>query len=354
MGRSKCRARGGGVVDRTSADAVRAVTIRDVAAAAGVSKSLVSLVLQGSPQVSEARRRAVLAAVDDLGYQPARSPRGAARGGRTVGVVLNDLRNPWFVDLLAGLTTALDVGGLTPVLADSLTMQRVGRSSVRALLDRGVDGLVVVGTTIEEEAVLAASAVVPVVLAGTVEPRLSTGDVVANDDLAGARTATEHLIGLGHRRLAHLRGPGEVGALRYRGFCEAVDRVGSAAQRTVDAGGMTEESGYAGARRLLTSVPRPTAILAFNDIAALGAMSAAADLGIPVPQELSVIGYDDTYLAQIRHISLTSVDNGNFAVGVQAGRFLNERVATPALPPRTGTVPTRLVVRGTTGHPPAG
>nr|WP_240189114.1 LacI family DNA-binding transcriptional regulator [Nakamurella flavida] len=334
------------------AETGRPVTIRDVAAAAGVSKSLVSLVLQGSAQVGEARRRAVLDAVADLGYRPTRPAQVApALRSRTVGVVLNDLRNPWFVDLLEGLTTALDGGGSTPLLSDSLTMQRVGRSSVRALVDCGVDGLVVVGTTSEEAAVLAVAADLPVVLAGTTEPRLPLGDVVVNDDVAGARSATEHLIELGHRRLAHLRGPGDIGALRLQGFREAVDHGGLTAGHRVDAGGRTEESGYAGARRLLTGSPRPTAILAFNDIAAVGAMSAAADLGIAVPEELSVVGYDDTSLAQIRHLSLTSVDNGNFAVGAQAGRFLVERIADPSLPARRFIVPTRLVVRGTTASP---
>jgi DNA-binding LacI/PurR family transcriptional regulator len=336
-----------------AANGSRAATIRDVAARAGVSKSLVSLVLQGAPHVSEARREAVMAAIHDLGYRPYRPAQSLARSrSRTIGVLLNDLRNPWFVELLEGLTTALDGAGLTNVLADSYTHQRVGRSSVQVLLDQGVEGLVVVGTTAEERDIIAAAAAVPVVLAGTTEPHVTRGDVVVNDDVNGARMATEHLVSLGHRRIAYLHGPGEVGTLRWHGHAAAMTDAGLDPNRDLEsAGGMTEESGYAAARRVLATTPRPTAVVAFNDVAAVGVMSAAADAQLDVPGDLSVVGYDNTYLARIRHISLTCVDNGNFAVGVQAGRFINERLAAPSLPPRSHTVPTRLVVRGSTSRP---
>lgn len=330
-------------------------TIRDVAARAGVSKSLVSLVLRGAPHVSPTRRDAVLRAMDELGYRPNLHARGLTRArSDLVGVLLNDLRNPWFVDLLEGLSTTLHAAGLEPLLVDSRTDQRVGRRSVGTLLQRGVDGFVVVGTTPEEEALEEAAAAVPVVLAGTRDPALPGTDVVVDDDLAGGRLATEHLIGLGHERIAHLRGPDEIGQLRWTGFAEAMTAAGLDPERyPPGSGGMSEESGYAAVRRLLARRDRPTAVFAFNDIAAVGALSAAADHGLEVPGDLSVVGYDNTYLARIRHLSLTSVDNGNFAVGAQAGRFLIERLAAPTLPARLHLVPTSLVARGSTA-PPAG
>lgn len=332
----------------------RPVTIRDVAQRAGVSKSLVSLVLRDAPHVSAARRQAVLDAVAELDYRPNRLARAlpAARTD-TVGVLLNDLRNPWFIDLLEGLASAVHAAGLAPILADSHTDMRVGRRSVETLLALGVDGLVVVGTTLEAGPITAAATSIPVVLAGTREPRLPHVDAAVDDDEAGARLATEHLISLGHRRIAYLRGPGDVGHLRLAGYRAAMTGAGLDPDRYAEAGGMSEESGYAAAHRLLSRNDRPTAIFAFNDIAAVGALSAAADRGITVPTRLSVVGYDNTYLARIRHISLTSVDNGNFAVGVQAGRFLAERLQVPNLPARTHSVPTRLEVRGSTGPSPA-
>jgi DNA-binding LacI/PurR family transcriptional regulator len=290
-------------------------TIRDVAERAGVSKSLVSLVLQGSGNVSDARRRAVLEAMDELGYRPNKLARGLSmpRTG-TVGVLLNDLRNPWFIELLEGLSASLHAAGVSPVLADSYTDRRIGRQSVEALLEQRIDGLVV------------------------------------NDDAAGARKATEHLIALGHKRIAHLQGPDEIGRLRRGGYEQAMQAAGLE-PHTV-AGGMSEESGYSAARALLAADAPPTAIFAFNDIACIGVLSAAADAGVTVPGDISLVGYDNTYLARIRHLSLTSVDNGNLAVGVQAGRYILERLGNPDLPGRKHLVSSELQVRGSSGSAP--
>ncbi|WP_437178852.1 LacI family DNA-binding transcriptional regulator [Kineococcus endophyticus] len=336
----------------------RTPTIRDVAARAGVSKSLVSLVLRGDPGVSPARRDAVTRAVDELGYQPNRVAQvlGTRRSG-TVGVLLNDLRNPWFVDLLAGATATLDTVGLAPVLVDSATSRRVGGSPVDQLLRQQVDGIVVVGTTEDEEELRRAATVVPIVLAGTYEPAdLGPGsgtavDVVVNDDVEGAVAATRHCTDLGHTAVTHLQGPGRVGELRLQGYRKAMTAAGL--EPTAVPGGMSEESGYAAARRVLTGTRRPTAIVAYNDLAAIGALSAAHDLGLRVPEDVSVVGYDNTYLAMIRHVSLTSVENGTLAIGVQAARFLAERIDGQAHAPRVHQVPASLVVRRTTSSPPA-
>jgi DNA-binding LacI/PurR family transcriptional regulator len=291
--------------------------------------------------------------MEELGYRPNRLARtlSTARSD-TVGVLLNNLANPWFVDLLEGLSTALHTAGLAPIIADSQTDLRVGRRSVETLVAQGVDALVVVGTTPESAAIATAAQSIPVILAGTREPELPHVDIAVNDDEAGGRLATEHLIALGHRRIAHLRGPGAVGDLRHAGYQSAMTNAGLDPDRYAEVGGMSEESGYAAARRLLTRPDRPTAIFAFNDIAAIGALSAAADETIAVPGELSLVGYDNTYLARIRHISLTCVDNGNFAVGVQAGKFLTERLQAPNLPARTYSIPTQLHIRRTTAPAP--
>ena len=327
-----------------------APTIRDVAERAGVSKSLVSLALRGDPGVSDARRAAVERAVAELGYRPNRAARslGEQRTG-TVGVLLNDLRNPWFVDLLAGLTATLDTVGLAPILVDSATTRRVGGSPVDMLLRQQVDGIVVVGTTEDDAALSRAVQEVPVVLAGTYEPDDLHTDVVVNDDHAGASIATEHLLALGHTRIGHLVGPGRVGELREQGFRTTMTRHG--ADAVVVPAGMSEESGYAAARRVLATADRPTALVAYNDLVAIGALSAADDLGLAVPDDVSLVGYDDTYLGSIRHISLTTVDNGTFAIGAQAARWLGERVHGRTPEPRVHRVPVSLVVRRTTSSP---
>lgn len=330
----------------------RPPTIRDVAALAGVSKSLVSLVLVGDPRVSETRRQAVDAAIKELDYRPNLRARALSRRRTdSVGVLINDLGNPWFIDLLAGLATTLHSSGLSPILADGQTDRRIGVASVDTFLRQDVDGLVVVGTTFEEAAIIAAATDLPVVLAGTREPALPKGDIVVNDDVAGAASAARHLIELGHTRIAHLRGPGEIGRLRLEGFRATLVAAGLDPERYLESGGLNEDSGGAAARRLLTRRDRPTAIFAYNDMSAIGCLSAADDLSLSVPGDLSLVGYDNTYLARIRHISLTSVDNGNFPVGAQAGRFMVERIANPDLPGRLHLIPSTLEVRGSTAPP---
>ncbi len=331
----------------------RSATIRDVAAHAGVSKSLVSRVIRGEANVSNARRAAVHAAMDDLGYRPNQVARGLSQSRTgTVGVLLNDMRNPWFVSLLEGLTTALDAVGIAPLLADSHMDQRVGRDTVERLLSQRVDGLVVVGTTDAGAAIERASREVPVVLAGTHEPNLPNVDVAADDDIVGARLATRHLIDLGHRRIGHMVGPGIVGALRIEGFEAEMTAAGLGTYASTAVSGMTEEGGYAAAVRLMSQPDRPSAILAFNDVTCVGALSAADDRNLVVPQDLSLIGYDDTYLARIRHLSLTSVDNGSFAVGTQAAKHLLQRLDDPSSPRRIFLHQPTLSIRRSTATPP--
>ncbi len=326
----------------------RRATIRDVAALAGVSKSLVSRVVRGEPNVSPDSRAKVLDAMDRLSYRPNTIARGLSesRSG-TVGVVINDLRNPWFVNLVEGLATTLDAVGIAPLIVDSHLDHRVGRDTVDTLLSRQVDGLVIVGTTEARIDVERAAAFIPVVLAGTLDPDLPSVDVAVDDDVIGARLATEHLLDLGHRRIAHLAGPGIVGTLRRRGFADAMTAAGADAS-LVEHAGMNEDGGYGAAGRLLDLDDPPTALVAFNDMTALGALSAADDRRLAVPHDLSVVGYDDTYLARIRRISLTSVDNGNFAVGTQAAKFLLQRLDNPELPRRVHRHRPALTVRGST------
>ncbi|MEE3850802.1 LacI family DNA-binding transcriptional regulator [Gordonia sp. LSe1-13] len=334
------------------AAAPRRATIRDVAAHAGVSKSVVSRVLRDEPNVSAERRERVRSAMTELNYRPNSIARGLSesRSG-TVGVVINDLRNPWYVSLLEGLATTFDAVDVAPLLVDSRLDHQVGRNTVETLLSRQVDGLVVVGTTDARVDVERAAESIPVVLAGTLEPDLPTVDIAVDDDHLGARLATEHLLALGHRRLAHIQGPGMVGRLRRKGFEDAIAAADAGVEHVVEFGGTTEEGGYAATGRLLDTAAPPTAILAFNDMACLGAMSAADDRGVSVPGDLSLIGYDDTRLASLRHISLTSVDNGNFAVGAQGAKFLLRRMDRLTAPQQIYRHPPRLAVRRTTSAP---
>ncbi|ELS58212.1 LacI family DNA-binding transcriptional regulator [Streptomyces viridochromogenes] len=333
---------------------MRPPTIRDVADRAGVSKSLVSLVLRGSDQVRPEKRDAVLRAVRELGYRPNAAARSLSeQRTRTVGVLLNDLRNPWFVDMLDGLNSLLHDNGLHMLLADARLNRRAGQDPAGPLLDLSVDGLVVVGTLPDPAALGAVAGRIPVVVAGAREPVPSGVDVVANDDEQGARLVAEHLIGLGHRRIAHIAGYGAVGELRRRSFEATMREHGLAEQAVIEPSDMTEEGGYRTTVRLLSRPERPTAVFAVNDIAAIGALSAAEELGLRVPRDLSVVGYDNTSIARLRHVWLTTVDNTSHEVGRRAARCLLERFEGAGGEGRVQLATPALEIRGSTA-PPAG
>ncbi|NGO70408.1 LacI family DNA-binding transcriptional regulator [Streptomyces boncukensis] len=331
---------------------MRTPTIRDVAARAGVSKSLVSLVLRDAQGVRPQKRAAVLAAVEELGYRPNAAARSLSeQRTRAVGVLLNDMRNPWFVELLDGLNARLYDSGLHMLLADGHLNRRLGEDLTRTFTELRVDGLVAVGTLRDPQALRGAAGRVPTVVAGTREPALPGVDIVAGDDEHGARLATEHLLDLGHRRVAHIAGRGAVGDLRRRSFEATVREHGLADVSAVERGDLTEEGGYRATVRLLSRSPRPTAVFAVNDVTAVGALSAAEESGLAVPGDLSLVGYDNTYLSRLRHLWLTTVDGASHDVGRRAAQRLLERIEEPGRPAGTDLATPSLVVRGTTAPP---
>ncbi len=333
----------------------RLPTIRDVAERAGVSKSLVSLVLRDAGSVSQARRQAVLAAAEELGYRVNAAARSLSeRRTHIVGVLLDDIRNPWFVDLLDGLNHALTAHGLRMLMADSHLSRRAGQDLIASFLELRVDGVVAVGTMPDPSIIAAIAARLPTVVAGARDEETAQIDVVANDDGLGGRIATEHLISLGHDAIAHIAGRGKVGDLRRASFEHTMRAHGLTESALVEHGDHTEEGGYRATVRLLSSPSRPTAIFGYNDITCVGALTAAEELGLKVPLDLSVIGYDNTYIAQLRHLWLTTVDSAGFDVGVQAARCLLNRIAHPGAAGQVILAPPRLEIRGTTGPPLAG
>ena len=181
-----------------------------------MSKSLVSLVLRGSPHVSPAKRAAVQQAMDELGYRPNAIARQLTeQRTHMIGVLLNDLRNPWFVDCLEGLTSVLHEHGTCALLADGPVGPADRRIAAAGFLEMRVDGLVLVGAMSSTPAIAEAAATVPTVVAAGRDIVLPRVDVIANDDWIGTALAVEHLIGLGHRRIAHLAGTlGAVAELR--------------------------------------------------------------------------------------------------------------------------------------------
>ncbi len=323
-------------------------TIRNVAERAGVSKSLVSLVLRGSPHVSEHRRQAVLQAARELGYRPNAVARSLVEG-RThlVGALVADLHNPFYAEFLDGLQESLHGDGLRMLIGNSQWDPAFEDEAVEAFLELRVDGLVLLGIAPTSETLIEATAYTPTVVVGERDIALENVDIVVDDDQLGARLAIDHLVEAGHKRIAHIEG---ARASRCEGYLVAMRRHSLAPYIMVEAAAPTESGGRDAALALLTRDPRPTAIFAANDVVALGVLAAADHLGLRVPEDLSVVGYDNTHLSASGRISLTSVDQPRRAMGRTAASLLSDRITNPSTPARLRETTPELIVRRSTGR----
>jgi DNA-binding LacI/PurR family transcriptional regulator len=327
--------------------------MEEVAREAEVSRALVSLVMRDSPKVSEKRRTRVLAAAQRLGYRPNAMARGlASRRTRTIGVLLNDLRNPFFAEMMDGIVEAADELDYRLLIGTGRREAAGERRAVDAFFEHRADGLLLVSPRLPLSEILAIGRSAPTV--AVARPlRDAHVDSVTNDDVAGAKLAVRHLSELGHRRIAHVDGGRGAGAAaRRRGYIREMERLGL--EPHVVPGEFTDAAGVRAAERLLDGDPLPTAVFAANDLVAAGALDRFEDSGLRVPRDISIIGYDNTFLAALHHMSLTTIDQPRPEIGRLALMTLVERIdglRTDAVHHR---VEPSLVVRGTTGPPPSG
>lgn len=328
-------------------------TIVDVADRAGVSKSLVSLVLRGAPSVSDERRQAVMEAITELGYRPNAVARSLVQQrSYVVGVLLSDLHNPFFTEVIDGISAAAEEFEYRALFNTGNRTSPGESTAIETLLQLRVDGLILAGTVIDDTTVDQIASDTNLVLAS----RKSTSelaDSVATDDTAGAKLAVDHLIGLGHRRIAHVTGGAGAGAAqRLDGFVTTMvsHGLGQESMMVVD-GDYTEAGGISGMEEILSGSQIPTAVFVANDQAAIGALRVLAKAGMRVPDDMSVIGYDDTYLAAFEHIDLTSVHQEPFEMGRTAVRLLLDRADLGRTTARHLTLKPRLTIRGSTAPP---
>lgn len=335
------------------------VTIRDVARAAEVSVATVSRVFNRPDLVSAVLRGRVQDAAERLGYLADGAARAlASRRSRAIGAIVPTLDNPVFAICIEALQQRLDEHGFALLVASAGYDAARETREVRLLLERGIDGLMLVGadhppavwTLLQRR-----DRSVPAVVTWTSEAPASPVPCIGFNNRAAARRIVEHLLELGHRRIAMIAGPtggNDRAAARVAGVRDALAAAGlTLASPLLTERPYTVPDGYAAAVALLSLPAPPTAIVCGNDHLALGALAAARALGRVVPRDLSVTGYDDLDFAAFAEPPMTTVRVPAAAMGQRAADYL-VAAATGATPPADAVLEAPVMLRGSTARPP--
>ncbi|SLN53526.1 Catabolite control protein A [Pseudoruegeria aquimaris] len=328
-------------------------TILDVAKQAGVSKSTVSLVLQGNPAVKEETRKAVRQAMADIGYVYNRSAatlRSATSG--LIGLVINDLRNPFFTEFAASFQMELSNAGFATVLANADEDPGLQRRMIASLAEHGVAGFIISPCYGEEAATLselAASGTPTLQVFRRLEAEGGALPFLAPDYLHGGRLAAEHLIQQGCRNIAFLGGLNDRPVTRERmsGYLSVLEEHGRAP--LVLRGQSTRAFGKDAAARLRREHPEVDGVICFNDLVALGVLAACPDLGMRAGQDLRVVGFDDIEDSRDSYPPLTTISCNIPDFAATAARRIVAWIKEGEAPPASARSPVRLVVRASSG-----
>jgi LacI family transcriptional regulator len=351
--RSECP----GLVSRM---AISTITLRDVARRAGVHAGTASRALNPETRAlvnSETAKR-VIRAADELGYRPNPIARGLKTNRSfTVGVLLPDLTNPLFPPIVRSIEDALAEVGYTALLANSDNDPDKERLHFETMKARQVDGFIM--ATAERDHPLIEDAIaadVPIVLVNrTVDS--SHAFAVISDDHRGAALAVNHLVSLGHTKVAHIVGPERysTGKARHEGFINAMRRAGLKPDRTLIrfTRTFTESEGARVFRKLLSEKKDFTAIFAGNDLLALGCYDVMAEFGLRCPQDISIVGFNDIPFLDKLQPPLTTIRVPHYEIGARATELLLKRLQDPSFEPVTVLLSPELVVRGSTRPPRA-
>jgi LacI family transcriptional regulator len=331
-------------------------TIRDVADLANVSIATVSRVLNESGYVSPELDQRVRQAIATLGYRRNALARNLRRNeSLTVGVLIPDSSNPFFAEVAKGIEEICFSQGYTVVLCNTDENSQKAASYLSSLYQQRVAGFVVVTTEkLQEHIRQSLDDDFPIVIVDRAVSNLDM-DSVVSDNYGGARQAVEHLISLGHRRIGFVVGEKELETIRSR-WSGAVDAMHGAGigvdQRLVYSKvDYLPGSGYAATESLLSQHTPPTAIFAFNDLMALGVLNYAQSHGTAVPEQLSVVGFDDILIASYAVPSLTTIAQPKYELGRTVAEILLQRIQGHRGERVNLVLPTQLVVRNSTARP---
>jgi len=328
------------------------VTLRDVSVIAGVSLSTVSHVINRTRVVSDAARERVEAAIRQTGYTPnslARSLKTAVT--RTIGLAIGDIRNPYFTDVVQSLEESARERGYALLLSDSGDNPQREMNTLRVLVERRVDGLILAPANPGRAALefLQQHGVPLVQIDRIADP---AWDYVVAGNMAATRQMVRHLCDIGHQRIAMLAGLAELSSTRERiaGFRRGLHDGGRSEEPglIVSAGSRSEPARVA-TRGLMQGAHRPTALVAGNNLMALGAMRALRELGLRVPRDVALVAFDDFEWADLFDPRLTTIAQPCRDIGETAVRLLLERIHAPDLPPRHVRLPAVMQHRDSCG-----
>lgn len=333
-----------------------ATTIKDIAKTAGVSVTTVSRALNGYSDVSEKTRQRIMDIARELNYSPNTLARGLVMNvSKTIGLLVSGLnreseKDQIIFSILSGVNDSLSEKEYDLILFNTNTSKQREKTYSQLCRERRVDGVIIQGIKTDDPYLKeVVESDIPCVLIDIPVHSDNVG-YVTTDNVSGARKAVEHLIGLGHKKIGMINGHGKafVSQKRLEGYVEALKEHGlPVIPQWVCNGQFEEETAYEEARKLLIEHSDITAIFCASDIMALGALNAAKSLGIRVPEELSVIGYDDIILASYSNPALTTISQNFFQLGYQAAHLLVNMLEGKS-EPQIVTMPTKLVIRGST------
>lgn len=328
-------------------------TIHDVAELAGISPATVSRVLNNFPHISDEVRQQVLAAIDQLNYEPNRvAQRLRASHSRLIGIVVTDITNPFFNTIMASIEAVFFDQGFSVLMSNTTAIPRKELDYLSMMENEGIAGLIIAPSSenVDRVAEMAADGL-PIVVLDRRMPNALV-DVVLADNAGGAQSAVDHLVSVGHTRIGHIGGrmPLSSGRERYEGYLRAMEQHGLPVPESwVRFGDHKHESGYARALELMDEPDPPTAWFVANNMMTLGALAAIHDRGRQIPDDIAIVGFDDMPWAVVLNPPLTVVAQPTLEIGQLAANMLLERIQEPDRVPRVAVLDTKLIIRASSG-----
>ncbi|MBI4536024.1 MAG: LacI family DNA-binding transcriptional regulator [Ignavibacteriae bacterium] len=333
------------------------VTAKEVAQELGISAMTVSRALNNRPYVDEETRRKVEQVAERLGYSPNHIAKSlATRKTHTIGVVLPEITHSFFPEAIRGIEEVTYQRGYHLILTHSAEDAEREKDAIRTLESKRVDGILIsTAQTVEDYRTYnqLVKSGVQLVFFDRCVWGIGASCVSINDE-ESAKQITEHLIGHGYRKIAHLGGPQRVsiGKARLRGYRRAIERHGmTCREELVIESGFHERGGYEAMNKLLNLSPsrRPRAVVAINDPAAFGAMKAIAERGLRIPQDIAIVGFSDDIRSDLMPTPITTVRQPAYELGKRAAQQLLAEIEGKSQPPTKSVVNAELVIRRSCG-----